>query len=195
MTSTNVIKRILKDTYSILIHDEDLLRLVYYPPVDYINVTKHALDRDLPNIQDYWEIDGVLETDDERDVRVWGIRNHHIIDIRKSDDTVDGSICRLYIYAGKSRPTFHNKTTTRQEIVVDIFCHSRYEEDYRMEDIRDRVNKLLIGREGIGLGKIDSYSEYDFVAPKEYTAYRHVYEVLRSKSWVKLKRKLKLIQT
>lgn len=169
------LRRILTNTHKVLIEDEELLRLLAYPPQNLATGQPDPLEvtSKTPNIID--------NSDDEAVKRMWEIINQHIVTSAKSDDLETGRICRIYLYAGKTRPAPRNAATLFQEIVVDVFCHGDYEEDYRMESIEGRLSQLLIGQRPDGLGRFDYRTGYDFVAPKGYRAYRHIYETVRTK--------------
>lgn len=156
-------KKMFISMHNLLIEDEKLLRLLYYPPTNLRNEQPNPLSDDLENI---------LDRED-----VWDIRDKHILLTSKSDDLVESEICRIYVYPGKIRPSLKNFTTMKQELVVDIFCHYRYERDLRMMSITDRLSDLLFNERIHGLGKIDYRNGYDFNSPKGYQAYRHIYEI------------------
>lgn len=165
----------MDNTYKSLIFDEKLLRLLYYPPQDLLSGTPDPLSEtpQTPNIVD--------TSTPQSTRRMWTIINKHILNTSKSDDLETEHLARVYIYAGKARRSLGNSSTLRQEIVADVFVHSIYEEDYRMEAISDRLGQLLVHERPDGMGKIDYRDGYDFVAPKEYRAYRHIYETVRTR--------------
>ncbi|PAV30168.1 hypothetical protein CIL05_06790 [Virgibacillus profundi] len=174
----SILANMMNDAYNILHADEQLLRLLYYPPTSIPNNQPNPLDESLPNLVVEQDI---TKTPTPESLKMWEIINRHIERTSKSDDLENNYLCRIYLYAGKSRPHATNKSTTRQEIVVDIFCHNSFSVDQRMERIGDRAHQLLMNNQVTGLGTIDYANGYDFTAPKEYIAYRHIYQVVRSK--------------
>lgn len=159
-------KEMFTDIHDLLINDESLLRLLYYPPANLTMERPEPLSDTLDNILDM-------------DIgELWKIRDDHILESSKSDDLENKAICRVYLYPGKIRPSFRNKVAIKQEIVLDIFIHYSYDVDHRMLLVTGRINELLFNeRVRYGLGKIDYQNGYDFVAPKGYTSYRHIYEI------------------
>lgn len=159
-------KKMLISTHDLLINDEDLLRLLYYPPTSLREGQPNPLSGELSDVLD-------MDLD-----KLWGVRDHHIPLTSKADDLIENELCRIYLYLGKTRPSHNNFMTTKQEIVVDVFCHYSYiEADQRMAMISDRISALLFNQRVHGLGKVDYRNGYDFTAPKGYQAYRHIYEV------------------
>lgn len=154
-------KKMIADVFTLLRSDEDLLRLLYYPPLsDPLNREQHEDITNLP--------------EDE----MWDIIAKHIFTSSKSGDIEEKRICRIYVYLGKTRPSTVNAFTTKQEIVVDVFCHLDFSDDARMEMISDRLDELMFrSRVKGGLGRVDYRNGYDFSAPRDYEAFRHIYEV------------------
>jgi hypothetical protein len=155
----------LEDIYKLFLYDETLLRLLHYKPEDMPNGIPNPLDDSLVNIND-------LPLDEQ-----WGIREECIKLVPKSDDLVDKEICRIYLYAGRRRPTSHNYKTANQEIVIDILCHEDYETDQRSAWIGDRVNELLIDNRVTGFKKIEYNDGSPISSPKNYVAFQHVYSI------------------
>lgn len=170
--------KIFDDVYKILIKDEKLLRLLHYPPTDSKN--PHPLDDSLPNIVVEHNTSSSLPPPPEYE-KMWDIIEKHIETTSKSDDLEENRLCRIYLYAGRVRPTIGNYYTMKQEIIIDIFCHYTYEVDQRLSKLIGRLNKLLAHKRITGLGKIDVRGGYPMSAPKEYVAYRMIFEVGRSK--------------
>lgn len=171
---------IINNTHELLRTNDDLLRLLVYEPTynpTTYKIFPHPLERESIITQK------AGESDDAYITRLWDIYDKHILKISKDDDMNMDSICRLYVYAGKTRPTYgvNSRAIVKQEIVIDLFVHTSYNIDSRMDEINDQLNHLMIGASGIGIGKVDIYTGYEFSAPKEYTGYRNIYEVVRSK--------------
>lgn len=151
-------------------NDEDLLRLLYYAPQDLRIGQLNPLSS---------ELDNILEKDEDE---LWAIRDEHISTALNGDDLSDKKLCRIYVYLGRRRPTNNNYTLAEQEIVVDILCHNDYQsKDQRTLRISDRINELLINERVTGIGKLRYVEGYEFNPPKDYAAYRHVYETTVSK--------------
>lgn len=153
------VRTINANIYLKLINDEELMRLLHYPP---------SPPNPSPLSDQYEDIIG--------SENYWDIVDKHVLLSSKADDLEDNSLCRIYIYSGKPKRIFGNNTAVRREIVIDVLCHQSYERDQRLEWIIDRINKNLVRRniEG-GLGKMEAYNGYDFKAPKGYIAYRLIY--------------------
>lgn len=159
-------RKMFTNIHDLLINDETLLRLLYYPPA------KLTMNRPEP-LSD--ELDNILDMDMGE---VWRIRDDHILESSKSDDLENKAVCRIYLYPGKIRHSLKNKRAMKQEIVLDVFVHYSYDIDHRMMSITGRLSELLFNeRARCGLGRIDYRNGYDFVAPKGYTSYRHIYEI------------------
>lgn len=156
------VRDLIGNVYTLLRQDETLLRLLYYPPSPPLDPLSSQLEDILDkDVAEYWDI-----------------VDRHILLSSKSEDLEENSLCRIYVYGGKIRPSMNNKLTTKQEIVIDIFCHQKYEKDQRLEWITDTLNEIIFNKRiDKGLGKVDYRTGYDFTAPKWYVAYRHIYEV------------------
>lgn len=157
-------KRIIRKAYKLLRKDDELLRLLYYPP-------QRTTDDPDPLSKELDDIVG--KPIDE----YWDIVDNHILLTSKSDDLEKNAICRIYVYTGKIKPSFRNKLTIKQEIVIDVFVHHMYEVDQRLEMIADQLSDVLFSSRVGGLGTVDYRDGYDFTAPKGYQAYRHIYLV------------------
>lgn len=197
------------NAHDVLRQDEDLLRLLHYPPTynektgvmnpNPLAKTKHksehgvtgwldilrrrTVDGDSEEVNDDSTTKKLLEAPDEHNARVWDVVDKHIFEISKADDMENDSTCRLYLYAGKTRPVYgrNSVAVVKQEIVIDVFVHTSYNVDSRMDEIHDRLNCLMIDNGEIGMGKVDLYTAYEMNAPKEYTGYRLIYTTMRSK--------------
>ncbi|MBL4950987.1 hypothetical protein JK635_01875 [Neobacillus sp. YIM B02564] len=144
--------------------DEQLLRLLYYPP-DNGNDIVDPLDINLPNI---------LDMDIEERSKITNLR---IMKSAKVTDLENDSICRLYIYAGRRSPTNYNYLFANQELVIDILCHSNFENgDLRSTRITDRLNELFCQENLVGIGKMNFIGARQINAPYEYTGYQIVFE-------------------
>lgn len=156
------------DIVKLFYHDDQLLRLLYYPPTNFTSI-KDPLDPSLQNM-----------TDNDAD---WKIRLDRILSTPKSDDLVNTEICRIYVYAGRRRPQSGNFKVANQELIIDILCHSKFENgDFRSLRISDRINDLLIHEHVTGLGKMDYIDGGQAPAPNNYVGYRHVYTFGSTKS-------------
>lgn len=150
------------DIIKYLKSDEELLRLLYYPPENGNDVVD-PLDVSLPNI-----MDKDIEEKSE-------IINKRIMKSNKFKDLENDSICRLYVYAGNRRPN-SNYLSADQEIVIDIICHSDFENgDLRSTRISDRLNQLFCQEHLVGIGKMDYVVGRQINAPYEYTGYQVIF--------------------
>lgn len=152
------------DIINVLNFDEDLLRLLYYSPANLVTNIPDPLDRSLQNI---------LDMDEEVQ---WNIRNERIMLTDKTDDLVpDNPICRLFIYPGKR--VGNEYVFADQQIIIDILCHHNFENgDLRSTRIADRLNDLFVNEKITGIGKTKYVNGTPWGSPKEYTAYRHVFQ-------------------
>src|SRR5699024_6369677 len=163
-------KRIIFNAYTKLINDEELLRLLYYPPAD---LSKDIVDPLSPTLEN------VLDKDIDE---YWEIVNKHVLRTSKSDNLETDRLCRIYVYAGKKRGITKNFKVGKREIVFDILVHNDFETDMRVSRISDRLSDIFFNsRLDGGLGVVDYRDGYDFSAPKGYEAYRHIYIVGESK--------------
>ncbi|PGZ96949.1 hypothetical protein COE51_16390 [Bacillus pseudomycoides] len=159
------------DIMNVIYNDEDLLRLLYYPPANLGTDTLDPLDPCLPNIKD-------MEVKTK-----WNIINERVMLTPKTDDLDSKAICRILIYAGRRRPNSGNYLMAHQHFVVDIVCHFSFENgDIRSTRISDRLNELLALQHITGIGKMDYYDGNQLSSPKEYVGYRHIYEFGSTKS-------------
>lgn len=157
--------------FKCLRNDEELLRLLYYSPENLGANILDPLSPSLPNI---------LEMDFEK---LAEIQNEHIMKSEKADDLEQKQICRLYMYAGRNSDYTRNDLLTKQELVIDLFVHRRYEEgDFRLSRIKDRLNALLVKSHVAGIGKMDYLQGNPRSAPANYRGYEHVFTFLTNKS-------------
>lgn len=150
--------------YKYLRNDEQLLRLLYYPPEDIADGIKDPLSPTLSNILD-------------RDpMELSKIRKEHIMKSLKSDDLVDKQICRIYIYAGRRTPENRNYAFADQQLHIDVLVHNDIENsDFRSNRINDTLNNLLISNNVAGIGKMEYYGGDIITVPKNYIGYKNVY--------------------
>lgn len=134
---------------SVLINDEDLLRLLTYKPMGYDEKKQEKildpLDRRLPNLCD------------TNSKEYWTLVKDRIRKGDKRTNINDDSKCIIYLQEGRERSIWGNAFQVEQEVILSILIHEDYEDDYRMSRIRDRVYALLINQAGMaGFGKFDS---------------------------------------
>lgn len=142
-------------------NNEELLRLLKYPPKNIAKNIKDPLDPTLPNI---------LDIDQD-----WSIRDKLIIPKSKSDDLEGQAICRINVYAGERIPTSHNYQLANQDMIIDVFTHDSFEIDYRSLWISDKLNDLLVNNRVTGITKMKYGGGRKLDAPPTYTKYRHFY--------------------
>lgn len=151
----------LMDVYKILNNDEDLLRLLYYKP---INFSDDPLDETKPNILDM--------TNSEK----WEIINDVIVPGIKVDDLETEEKCRIIIFMG-DRNGLRNDSFSNQNITIDILAAISIDNiDFRLCWICDRVNELLFDELITGLSKVNFKGGKTFNAPKGYVGYRINFE-------------------
>jgi hypothetical protein len=152
------------DMIKYLKSDEELNRLLYYPPEDLGNSVLDPLDITLENIMDM-----ELEPRSE-------IINKRIVKSAKYTDLENTEICRIYVYAGARQPSNGNYLTANQELTIDILCHSDFENgDLRSLRIADRLNKMFCQENLVGIGQMDFAGARQINAPYEYTGYKVVF--------------------
>src|SRR5690625_1227435 len=153
----------IRDIYQTFLNDEELLRLLYYPPENLAENRPNPLDESLPNILD-------MDLD-----KLWSIRDDTILLTSKTDDLDVEPKCRLLFYAGRRTPT-HNYLVADQTIVCDILCHFDYERDQRSRWISGRVNELIVRSRVTGRGEVDYVRGEPISDAKKYIRERHTYE-------------------
>ena len=154
-------RHVFMQIYKKFIEDEELLRLLYYPPQDGTN--PDPLSPTLLNVKglpNYWDIV------DER----FSLTN-------KTSDLVDKPICRININAGRRTGVFGNYLLAQQEIYIAISVHEDYEKDMRTAWIADRIHELLaLEYFESAYGKMDFVNARSYEAEKQYTRYVITYE-------------------
>lgn len=163
-------QRIITQIRDHLIYDNDLLNILD-------NTKEICYNRDL--VVPFEE--ELIPSNTEKYELMWKIIDESVKLSSKADDLEEMKINRIYIYLGKTRPIFGNKRTVNQEIIIDVFVNEIFEETQRLEVITDRLNELMVHTRPAGMGRMEYRTGYDFVAPKGYRAYRHIYETVRSK--------------
>lgn len=152
----------INDVMKLFYYDETLLRLLYYPPTNFANIPDPLDD----------SLEDMLVKDED-----WSIRLDRIKTSDKSTDFENEPICRMYVYLGRREPEGNNFLVADQEVVVDIICHTDFENgDFRSTRISDRVNELLCQKRVTGFGKVKYASGNPIAAPDGYCGYRHIYE-------------------
>lgn len=159
-------RQVFIEVYKILAHDEELMRLLYYPAEDAHN--PQPLSKDLPNLMDRADI--------------WDIRRDRIIRSDKSSDIEGEPKCRIYIYPEKRRSRWGNYLIADQGISFSIFVHESFDSDGRMQWISDRLYKLLsLERVPGSIGMLEYVKGDPWTAPRQYSQYRHVFQFTTSK--------------
>ena len=161
-------KNHIKDTYMVLIQDETLKRLLWYTPEDILKNTPNPLSPTLPNISNDEELN-------------WKVIDDRILLNSKSDDLVDDEKCRLYLYLGDVNQTGH-LVMVNQEIVIDVLWHEIFDKDLRFNSIKERLCELLDDKYITGIGKMRYYDGIPIKTPKNYSGYRHIFQVGSTKS-------------
>ena len=159
-------KNYIKDAFDVLIGSETLKRLLWYPPRDTDNFD--PLSPLLPNISD----------DDELN---WQVIEDRILLNSKSDDLAENEKCRVYLYLGDVNSTNH-PIFVKQEIVIDVLWHELFDNDLRFNSITQELKSLLSNKQITGIGKMEYNDGMPINAPKNYSAYRHIFQVGSTKS-------------
>ncbi|MBD1379214.1 hypothetical protein [Metabacillus arenae] len=145
-----------------ILKDEELLRLLHNKPQNRLD---DPLDESKPNI---------LEKDDEE---LWELIDFHLIPAIKIDDLEENQICRIFYYAGNGAPTNTNYLFSNQEYIFDVLVHNDFQiMDKRLEMICDRLNDLIFNKRVGGIGKTLFKRRHPINAPKNYMAFRLIYE-------------------
>jgi hypothetical protein len=153
------------DIIKYLKSDEELNRLLYYPAEDLGNDVVDPLDVSLPNVMN-------MDVEERSE-----IINKRIVKSAKYKDLEDDKICRLYVYAGRRLPENNNYLFASQEVVIDILCHSDFENgDLRSLRISDRLNQLICNERIVGIGKMGFVGARQINAPYEYVGYQVIYD-------------------
>lgn len=153
----------IQDILKILWNDEELLRLLIYPPENIDIGAPDPMNETLSN---------VTETDED-----WTHRKSVIMLTPKDDDLFGDKKCILFAYLGDREPSRGNYQTANQEINFDVFCHADYEnEDMRSSRIADRLNDLFALQHVTGIGKTDFVGTRIISrSPAQYVGYQHKY--------------------
>ncbi|GIN23112.1 hypothetical protein [Siminovitchia fordii] len=157
----------MQDILKAVRFDEELLRLLYYNPEDYLSKTLDPLDERLPNILDM-------------DLgKQWEIRDERIMITPKDDDLTNKRICRIFVYFGDRFPLPQKKSylIASQDIVVDVLCHADFEnKDIRSTRIGDRLNQIFALSDVTGMGKMEYVRGRVLTrTPSQYVGFQHIY--------------------
>lgn len=157
-------REVFASIYKILRSDEELMRLLVYPPENPDKDILHPMDRLLPNIVD------------EESEAYWELVDKHIMMAQKSSDIEPDALVRLYLYPGRRRAIYNNYVIAKQEVVIDVLMHDSYANDMRLQWISDRIYELLSLEYVNGsIGKLDFAQGNNWVAPIGYVKYQLVY--------------------
>jgi hypothetical protein len=156
-------KDYIKDVFMVLIGDEKLKRLLWYPPQNIKTNTPDPLSPTLPDISS----DETLN---------WQVIDDRILKNDKQDDLVNDPKCRLYLYLG-SRDRTDNSSIASQKIIIDVLWHDLFDADERSQSIERELRRILVGKRITGIGKMKYYTGDPINAPQNYQGYRHVYEI------------------
>ena len=146
------------DFYKVIIKDEKLMRLLYYPAK---NTADDPLSKSKPNL---------IGTD----IYHKDILKQRILRAPNADGLVPGNdgICRICMYMGTSTRT-SSIYMFNQRIVFDIFVNlEKYEVvDSRSMRIIDRLNEIVNDEPVTGLGACTSVTFAPITAPVGYIGY------------------------
>jgi hypothetical protein len=156
-------KNYIKDTFQVLINSENLKRLLWYPPENFLTLTLHPLSPELPNISDDEELN-------------WQVIDDRILLNSKSDDLATEPKCRLYLYLGDVHST-NNRYYVKQDIVIDVLWHEAFDSELRFDSITQTIKSLLVDQYITGIGKMEYYDGMQINSPKNYSGYRYIFQV------------------
>lgn len=150
----------LQQLMKLFSHDETLLRLLYYKPLNYNDSPLDSSKGNILDMSNKWDI---------------------IDNLIRFTPTFDGldtePTCRLFFYSSNRNPNNYNYLMSNQDIKIDIFTHKDYnDEDLRLSWICDHVNDLLFGKHVAGIGKIRLDRGQELPAPENYVGYQLIYE-------------------
>lgn len=144
--------------FNTLAQDETLKRLLIYKPK---NSLDDPLDKAKPNIgMDWNKIDDV------------------IIKSPKTDELSKKPMCRICMYLGYNVTTNNAKVNT-QDMMFDIYVHIEGfdEVDFRLAQIRDRLNDLLQDKRIAGANKTTLRTGFPLANPPSgYAGHRMIYK-------------------
>lgn len=155
----------LKAIYKVLVNDETLLRLLYYPPEDIeTGELINPLDPTLPNILDRKDKWDIIKDRIKNTPTFYGL-----------DD--ESEICRIYLHPADRHNTY-NYALADQVIKIDAFVHHNINDiDMRLSWICDHVNDLIYDRRITGVGKIKFGGGRPIPAPEAFVGYELTYEL------------------
>lgn len=168
--------KIMKEMYKIFINDETLLRLLHYIPKNQLDL---PLDPNKPNILElpvekrFEIINNVIYfTDKKLELDVgeskFGRINFYL------DDRVPEKV-----YSKGARKLINNPEVSKQNINVDVHVNMQINSiDFRLYDIVDRINRLLLN---VSVGEFtDLKFDYSYSISKTaqgFIGYRNIYYV------------------
>lgn len=136
----------LTNIEKILINDEILMRLLFYPPSKWDDekqvMIPTPLDDSLPNVVDgskkYWNI-----------VKDKFRKGSKRMQIEHTKSAV------LYMHEGRERPVFGHPYMHTKEVTFRIVINEDFEIDNRISDISERIGQLILHRNDIaGVSKL-----------------------------------------
>lgn len=160
----------------VLKSDEELLRLLVYRPKGYDIENKmrylDPLDESLPNL--------VNENSDE----YWELVDDRIRKGEKRAEIEKDIKCYIYMHEGRDRSVFSNACIIEQEVVFGIYIHEKFESDWRMSRIKDRISHLLVHEIGMA-----GYGKFEYIGgdPRDATTgyrridYRYVFKTAKKR--------------
>jgi hypothetical protein len=161
-------KDYIKDVFMVLIGDEKLKRLLWYPPENILTNTPDPLSPTLPDISN----------DDDTN---WKVIEDRILRTSKSDDLADEPKCRVYLYLGDVVPTSHS-VYVKQNIVIDVLWNEVFDIDQRSNSIALCLKDILVNKYITGMGKMMYEDGNPINSPKNYSGYRHIFQVGSTRS-------------
>lgn len=162
-------RQVINEIYTKLRKDDELMRILHYPPENSELDQLDPLDVEL-------SVTG-LDVDD-----YWKVVNHTIRTASKSSNIEEDAMCRIYIYPGRRRPKHESYLLASQEVVIDVLVHDKYSSDMRLEWITDKISELLSLKYVDGIyGKLDYVQGNSRNAPTGYSLYENIFEYSTNK--------------
>jgi len=137
-------KEFLMHTYSTLVNDEELKRMLYYEPNSYNDDPLSPDKENISSLPDHWDI-----------VKFRVKKSLAIADILDDNKELNKEkFARVCMYPNE-RNTTSNYMSSNQNIVFEVWVHHSFDEtDFRMSMITDRLADLFQGKEIEDVGEM-----------------------------------------
>lgn len=169
------IASLMKSMYGIFINDEILLRLLYYTPKNQIDNPLDENKQDLLNLppnEKFNVINNLIYFTDKK----------LFLDPRNKFNRVNfylGQRTPDRVYSSGARQLINNPLVSRQEVIIDIHVNVETDRiDFRMWDIIDRINKIMLHKDVKQFTTLKFDYGYNIEqTPDGFVGYRMIYYV------------------